>query len=368
MDAAASYKHGRHGWAWHIATVAGIPVRIHFTLFLLLLWFAWVEFKAGGAVLSRVLFITGIFSCVLLHEIGHALAARSVGIQTSEIVLYPFGGIARLRSMGRPTQELLISLAGPAVNVVIAAGLYTVLKITGLWLPLSHLHYGDPNFLQRLTLANLVLAAFNLIPAFPMDGGRAVRALLAARLGQMRGTLIAVTIGQAFAMLIGLAGLLSGNFMLVFIAFFVFVSASQELAAQQALARMRSISVGEVLTTSFAVLEASEPLSRAVEIALETRQQDFPVVARPLEAYPGAIPEEDVLGILTREDLLRGLSERGPTAPVGSLARRTFATLRTTDDLESAARALEASGLPVGLVFTRGYLVGMLVAETAGRP
>ncbi|MBD3235789.1 MAG: hypothetical protein GF330_03720, partial [Candidatus Eisenbacteria bacterium] len=166
-------------WVWRLGSVAGIPIRVHFTLLLLLIWIAWLELQQASAqglapegdpvawllfLGGRVLFIVGIFACVLFHEIGHALVARGFAIRTTEIMLYPFGGVARLHGMGRPTQELWISLAGPSVNIVIGLLLFAALQATGLWAPIDRLARGEATVLQNLALANFILAGFNLIP------------------------------------------------------------------------------------------------------------------------------------------------------------------------------------------------------------
>jgi len=357
----------RGRWTWNVGRIFGIPIRIHFTLLLLLLWFAWIELQSGGealggsgdpapgswmAVALRVLFIAGLFASVLLHEIGHALIARTHGVRTNEITLYRLGGVARLRGMGTPHQELGIAFAGPLVNIGLAALLAFGLILSGQWVPLAEVTTRGVPLLQRLALANLVLAAFNLIPAFPMDGGRMLRSLLARRLGMLRGTAIAAAIGQGVAILFGLAGLLTGNFILVFIAFFVFLSASQELVAQRTSAATQGHAVTEAMVTRFEVLQHADSLGAAAERLLATHQQDFPVLAG-----------EEILGVLTRPGLLRGLSQSGPTAYVAAAAERDFLRLEPQTPLAEALERMQAAGTQVALVFRGEYLVGMLTTE-----
>ncbi|MBD3237130.1 MAG: CBS domain-containing protein [Candidatus Eisenbacteria bacterium] len=354
-------------WVWRLGSVAGIPIRVHFTLLLLLIWIAWLELQQAGAqglapegdpvawllfLGGRVLFIVGIFACVLFHEIGHALVARGFAIRTTEIMLYPFGGVARLHGMGRPTQELWISLAGPSVNIVIGLLLFAVLQATGLWAPIDRLARGEATVLQNLALANFILAGFNLIPAFPMDGGRVLRALLARRFGMLRGTSIAATIGQAFAIGLGLLGLFWGNFILIFIAFFVFVSASQEVGMQRSRVMMRGQHVRDAMIRRFESLSGHDSLGRAAEFLLATHQQDFPVV----EAGK-------VIGVLTRPALVRGLTERGPSAPVSAAAAEAYLALEPGEPLQDAVEQLQAEKQKVGLVFDGAQLVGMLTEE-----
>jgi Zn-dependent protease/CBS domain-containing protein len=361
----------RSRWAWRIATVSGIPVRVHFTLLLLLLWFAWVEFQAGGsgaytapdevtpgsaeAIALRVLFILGLFACVLFHEVGHALTAKSYGVRTSEIILYPFGGVARLKGMGTTRQEFWISLSGPVVNLGLGLLIYGGLHLLHEWVPLVQVGQGDIHFFERLMMANFILAGFNLIPAFPMDGGRMLRSLLARRLGMVRGTAIAASIGQALAILFGLIGLIVGNFLLIFIAFFVFVSASQEVVAQRSIAIMRGQRVLDAMITRFEVLQHSDNLGQAADLLLATHQQDFPVTG-------GA----EVLGLLTRPDLVHGLATHGPHAYVAGSARRDFVRLTPGESLADALERMHSEEQRVALVFEGEALVGMLTDENVG--
>jgi Zn-dependent protease len=217
-------------WSLKIACIAGIEVRLHFTFLLFLAWIAFSYYAIAGlaGAIQGVVFILAIFGCVLLHELGHALAARTFGIRTPDITLFPIGGVARLQRMpDKPWQELVVAVAGPMVNVVIAVGLIFVL---GRHAALQHLQsIEDPSVevLGKLASVNIGLVLFNLIPAFPMDGGRILRALLAMVIDYARATQIAAWIGRAFALVLGLVGLMVSP-MLVFIAFFVFLGAQQE--------------------------------------------------------------------------------------------------------------------------------------------
>jgi Zn-dependent protease len=360
----------RSRWAWRLATVSGIPVRVHFTLILLLLWFAWMEFQtvqrsmpsgthSGSevflAVGGMVVYVVGLFASVLLHELGHALVAKGHGTVTTEIVLYPFGGVARLRGLGAPRQELVTSLAGPAVNVIIAVVLFLGLQLTGHWVAPERLTPENMGLVARLMGANVALALFNLIPAFPMDGGRVVRALLARRFGMVRGTVVAASIGQAMAILFGLAGLIVGNFILMFIAFFVFVSAGQEVVFQRSLAMMRGQRVRDAMLSRFETLSHADTLGQAADLLLATSQQDFPVTAG-----------SDVIGLLTRADLVRGLADHGPAAYVAGSARRDFLRLRPDQDLQGAVEQAQSAPGKVGLVFEGERLVGILTEENVG--
>src|SRR2546421_7778849 len=223
------------GWSLPIFRVAGIQLRIHITFLLLIAWLAFGYYAEGGsaAAAARVIFILLLFLCVVLHEFGHAFAAKAFGINTPDITLLPIGGVARLERMPEERmQELVIAVAGPAVNVIIAACLF----LTGgsfVYPPNA-----TSSLIDVVLTINVVLLLFNLIPAFPMDGGRVLRALLAIRIPYARATQIAASIGQACAFIFGLLGLMNGNYMLIFIALFVYIGASQEAA----LAQMRDVS------------------------------------------------------------------------------------------------------------------------------
>ena len=219
-------------WSYRIARVSGIDVKIHITFLLLLAYFGWVNWQSGGvpAAAEAVGFILLLFLCVLLHEFGHALAARMYGIRTPDITLLPIGGVARLERMPeKPWQELVVAVAGPAVNVGIALGLFVVLAAKFRFSDLMEIERLDGDLLASLLSVNIMLVVFNAIPAFPMDGGRVLRALLAMRFDYVLATKIAARVGQGIAILFLVAGFF-GSSMLMFIAIFVFMGAQQELA------------------------------------------------------------------------------------------------------------------------------------------
>jgi len=231
-------------WSLKIAKLAGIDIFIHFTFFILLTWVAFIQWKLNGSIgasFSGIAFILAIFGCVVLHELGHALAARKYGIRTKDIILLPIGGVARLEKIPtQPVQELWVALAGPAVNVVIAALLAVYLWIINTLTPDNQLTMTTAAFVERIIGVNVFLILFNLIPAFPMDGGRVLRALLATRLAYIRATRISAGLAQAIALLFGTIGLFY-NPILLFIAFFVWMGAAQEsrmIRARSALDRI----------------------------------------------------------------------------------------------------------------------------------
>ena len=218
-------------WSLKIAKLAGIDIFIHFTFFILLVWVAFIQWNLNGSIVaafSGIVFILVIFACVVLHELGHALTAKKYGIKTQDIILLPIGGVARLEKMpNQPIQELWVALAGPAVNVGIAALLAVYLWATNTFIPDNQLTISTAAFVERILGINIFLILFNMIPAFPMDGGRVLRALLATRLAYLRATRISANLGQAIALLFGIIGLFY-NPILLFIAFFVWMGAAQE--------------------------------------------------------------------------------------------------------------------------------------------
>lgn len=215
---------------WKLGTLSGIGVYLHWSFWLLPLW---ILLSAGGGAagaIGSVLFVFAIFGCIVLHEMGHALVARYFGIGTRDITLYPIGGIASLERMPRrPSQELAIAIAGPAVNVVIAAVLFAILVIVGIGAPNPAFNLVGGSFLLNLLFVNVALVVFNMLPAFPMDGGRVLRSVLAMRLSYLRATEIAVRVGQGVAIILGLIGLFNWG-TLMFVALFVFLAAQAELA------------------------------------------------------------------------------------------------------------------------------------------
>lgn len=346
-------------WSITVASVRGTVVRLHLTFLLFLLWIAWVYYAQGGttAAVSGVLFISLLFLCVLLHEFGHIFAARRYGVQTPDVVLLPIGGVARLeRIPEEPAQEIVVALAGPAVNVAIAALLLIVL---GGFPPLeqaTNAGLGEA-LLARLLYANIFITVFNLLPAFPMDGGRVLRAFLARRYGYARGTRVAASIGQGMAFLFGGLGLLSGNVVLVFIAFFVYLAASSEAHAAQMRAVSQGVMVDDAMITHFEHLTTRSTVDDAVTCLLRTTQHEFPVV-------------DDggrLQGVLTRDEMIKVLRERGPETPVTEAMRADIPVVTCRGDLESALRPLQEKRLPaVGVADRSGRLVGLITPENVG--
>ena len=348
-------------WSWKIGSLAGINLYVHAT-FLLLVFFILVGYWATGhslsVALSGLLFILAIFACIVAHEYGHALTARRFGIQTRDIVLLPIGGVSRLERMPeKPAQELAVALAGPAVNVLIAGIIFGVLAINGHTVTtrqLTNVNWTGGDFFTRIMAMNLWLVGFNLLPAFPMDGGRVLRALLATRLDYTRATQTAAHVGQAMALLFGLLGLFFDPFLL-FIALFVWMGASEEAAMVTMRYSLGGVPVQRVMHTEFHTLQPDDPLSLAISDIMAGWQQDFPVVFG-----------DRVMGVLTRENLVRVLAERGPDTHVREAMQRDVPAVDSHDMLEGAIAKLRSSGVRSLPVLHNGQLVGMLALENVG--
>jgi Zn-dependent protease/CBS domain-containing protein len=293
-----------------------------------------------------------VFACVVLHELGHSVVAQRFGIKVAEIVLYPIGGVARMEKLPKPHQELWIALAGPAVNVAIAGALFITLKLSGKLVPWDRMSPAAGHWVQYLLLLNISLALFNLIPAFPMDGGRVLRAILGMRMGEYRATQIAASIGQLLAFVFGFFALKDMNIILMFIAFFVFIGAGQEALMYQGKALVEGLAVREAMITEFRTLPVGTSLGEARELLLRTSQTDFPI-----------IHGDEIVGLLSRNALLHGLAEHGPTGYVAGSMERDFPTTSPDAGLEEIASEMQAGRAGCILVMEDSKLVGMVTKE-----
>jgi Zn-dependent protease/CBS domain-containing protein len=345
-------------WSWRVGSVAGIGLYIHATFLLLIVWLGFAQWAEGDALagaLSGVAFILALFACVLLHELGHALTAKRFGILTRDITLLPIGGVARLERMpDDPRQELWVAIAGPAVNVAITAVLFVWLQATAQWQAPELVGWASGPFLERLMRVNVMLVAFNMLPAFPMDSGRVLRALLATRLEYTRATHLAASIGQGMALLFGLVGLM-GNPFLLFIALFVWIGAEQEASLVTMRLALGGIPVSRAMLTDFRSLAGGDTLRTAVDFTLSGSQEDFPV-----------LDDGRLVGVLTRADLLAALAQRDQDARVEDVMRRDFPTAEYTEMLESAFTRLRASQCRTLPVMSRGRLIGLMTLDNVG--
>jgi Zn-dependent protease/predicted transcriptional regulator len=339
-------------WSLKIARLSGIDVYLHFTFLLLIAWIGLAYWQLEGsvqAVITGVGFILALFFCVVLHELGHALTARKFGIRTRSIVLLPIGGIATIeKTPDDPRQEILIALAGPAVSLGIAALLWLVLSAgsgIGTATPLS---LSDGSFLQRLMLVNLLLGAFNLLPAFPMDGGRVFRAVLSLRLGPLRATRIAAVVAQAAAILLAVVGM-RYNLFLVLIAVFIWIGATTEASLASAKSVLAGITARSAMETNFQVLAPDDSLGRAVTLTLDGSQKDFPVVR------DGA-----VVGVLRQADLLRGLHDHGKLCRVDHVMQGPPPEMEVSGSLEHVLEEMGSISSGLLAVMDRGRLAGII--------
>jgi Zn-dependent protease len=344
-------------WSLKLIRIAGIDVYVHVTFAMVIAWIAlihWNQSQSLAAVVAGVAFILALFGCVVLHEFGHALTAARYGIRTRDITLLPIGGLARLERMPDiPLQELWVALAGPAVNVVIALVLFAWLQATGGWQAVDGIGVTTGGFAERVMVANVLLAGFNLLPAFPMDGGRALRAFLAMRMEYTRATQRAATVGQGMALLFGFIGLL-GNPMLIFIALFVWIGAGQEASVVQMKSALAGIPLRSAMLTHFRTLTPASTLGDAVELLLTGSQQDFPVVA-----------DGRVEGILTRSDLVKALAKHGRAARAAD-SMRECPVAQASEMLETVLGRLQGRDCHTIPVLEHDAVVGLVTMDNVG--
>jgi Zn-dependent protease len=351
-------------WSFRIGRVGGTDIKVHITFLALVAWWGYSAYADGGraAAVQAVVFLLGLFACVLLHEFGHILMARHYGVRTPDVILLPIGGLARLERMPEePRQELLIAAAGPAVTLAIALAIFAVLQLTGAPLSSAQLDPLQPGLAQQLMWINVALLLFNLLPIFPMDGGRMLRALLAMRMGLPRATRIAARVGQGGALLLGLWGLgffarwgLGPNLVLVLIAVFVYLAAGAEGAAVETRAAGRGLTVRELMITQFVALPVYATLQQAVDALLAGEQGEFPIVDN----------WGKIEGLLTRDGLIRGLSQHGGGATVERAMTQGIEPLPISESFEEALDRLGSSGLPaLPVVDSNGTLVGLLTRD-----
>ncbi|MCO5295772.1 MAG: site-2 protease family protein [Fimbriimonadaceae bacterium] len=343
-------------WSASIGKVLGIDLRIHAAFPLLLVWAGWTGYALRSSwadAREAVVFVLLLFAVVILHELGHAMAARRYGIETRDITMLPIGGLARLERMPEdPKQELVIALAGPAVNVLLAVPLAAIVILGGASLGANPELVGQWSIWERLLATNIVLAVFNMVPAFPMDGGRVLRALMAMRMPYVQATNVAAAIGQGFAILMGFAGLVLNPF-LILIAVFVWIGAAQEAMGVRFRAAFQGVRVSDVMVRSFQTLNADAPLAEATTLLMTGFQAEFPVME-----------EGRVVGCLTKNDLVRGLSESEGRGTVAQFATREICLAHASEPLIDALKRLDQDACRVmPVVDFGGTLVGLLTPD-----
>jgi Zn-dependent protease/CBS domain-containing protein len=348
-------------WSLSLGRIAGIRVYIHFTFFILLAFLGlndWFDTGRWEAAVGGLLLFACLAVIIVLHEFGHALAAKYYGIRTRDITLLPIGGVARLERMpDKPLQELVVALAGPAVNVVLAVGFFIGLTGSGLFAGPQLPSLGT-SFVAQLFWINVVLVVFNMIPAFPMDGGRVLRAVLALGMDYVKATRIAAYIGQGIAVLFAVAGLthfLGASSMLIFIALFVWMGAQGEAEMVRARSVLSGMTVARLMTTQLYVLRPGDPIARAAEIVSAGFQSDFPV-----------LEEGRFAGMLTKKDLLEALATQRPETPVSEAMRTYIQTLHPDDTIEAALSLFQTCDCQALPVTDGNALAGMLTIDRVG--
>jgi Zn-dependent protease len=342
-------------WSWKIARVAGIDVYVHATFAFLIYLVGisyWNEQGTTAAVVSGVGFVLALFGCVVLHEYGHALTARRYGIRTRNITLYPIGGIASLEKLpDDPRQEINVAIAGPAVNFVIALLLYMYLDFSGVDVAGQEPGVTQSSFAYRLMLVNIFIGGFNLLPAFPMDGGRILRAALALRMDHATATRKAASVGQFLAIGMGMLGIMYNPFLLI-IAVFIWFGASMENSMEQVKSILGHANAGHGMLREFHSLSPEDTLAKAVELTLAGSQKDFPV------GYQNQLDK-----VLHHSDLIRGLQEKGQHARIADLPLQDILSADVNEPLGKLLERMQGDAARMMCVSDAGKVVGLLNLE-----
>jgi len=340
-----------------LGKVFGIPVTIHWSFWILIVWIVFSGMMNGDSVLELIWytsFIMSVFFCVGLHELGHALAAKRYGIKTHSITFYPIGGVARLSKIPEnPKQELIISLAGPLVNLVIASLLALLIFLTGnMAYNLAQLELiesiGGSNFIFMLIASNIVLFLFNMIPAFPMDGGRILRSLLAMKYTRANATKYAVYVGRVFAILFVIIGLFANPF-LVIIAIFVYLTANAELNRVAFEDSIEYFKASDVMLQKYSIFSEQQKLSDAVAEILNGQDTIFLVK-----------DDSGILGYFNKNDVIRGLSEIGSNGLLKYIYKTNYEWIAKDRDAKEISKLMIDNKMPVILVGTPQNLLGVI--------
>ncbi|GGD32126.1 site-2 protease family protein [Sinisalibacter lacisalsi] len=346
-------------WSFPIGHLFGSELRVHVTFFLLIAWIGATGWLQGGPAAAAVyiLYVLILFACVIAHEFGHALTARRYGIRTPDVTLLPIGGLARLEKMPeKPGQEIIVALAGPAVNVVIFLVLALILGPARL-AEASFTEITLASLPAQVAILNLVLAVFNLIPAFPMDGGRVLRAVLSLSLGRASATRAAATAGQVLAFVMGLLGLVAGNPFLLLIAFFIFMAAGAERADEAMRTLARGLLARDAMITEYETLRPDDSLDLAATTLIRTTQHEFPVIDPETGRFEG---------LLTRAGLYRALEASPRPARVVEVMERELPTSQLTEPLSGTLTKMQTGAPAVMVIGREGTLVGYITRENVG--
>ena len=339
----------KSAWVLNLGNLKGIPLRVHITFFLLLLWVALDAAQIGENIWLEVIFVLSIFLCVVLHELGHAIAARRFGISTRDIVIYPFGGIATLSAQGSPRAELVIALAGPLVNVVIALAVLPWVQLRA-----EQLLVIPQDFIYRFFLTNVALVLFNLIPAIPMDGGRVLRSILAL-LQIKRATLIACRLSQAISILFGVTALYFGNPVLLLVSVVVFTNSLNELFHERASRDFGSLRASDLMTeaSQLQLLRHGATVSEAIKVALRSLQSVFPVMHN-----------EELIGVVDKNALINAaVDTHAEPQYVSALMERDYPTAAPDERLEAVLQKFQGATRSPLMIVLRGKLLGIIFKE-----
>ncbi|MFO7856779.1 MAG: site-2 protease family protein [Paracoccaceae bacterium] len=345
-------------WSVRLFDIAGTTLRLHLTFFLLLIWVAAASWPQGGApaALSGIVLVLLVFVCVILHEFGHIFAARRYGIRTPDITILPIGGLARLEKMpDKPGQELIVAIAGPLVNVVIAAALFGILGARIDFTDMAEIEQARGSILVQLAAINVVIVVFNLIPAFPLDGGRMLRALLAYRFDRATATFYAARVGQTFAVALAVFGLFYNPF-LALIAIFILFAAESESRFETQRASLSGRSARDAMVERYESLAPDDTAERAGQLLLQTTQQEFPVLDR----------SGNVAGMVTRSGLIQAIAAGGVETQVKDFMETEVQSVEPDAPLEDVMNKIYNSPVrAVLIVGSGGGLSGYVSAENA---
>lgn len=343
-------------YSLYLGKISGVKISIHWTFLILIVWVIISNMRAGlgiNDIFWSIAFVLAVFLCVTLHELGHALTAQRFNIKTRNITLLPIGGLAEMESIPEdPKQELLVAFAGPAVNLVIAAVLFPLSGGTEVLSDMNNFQrLGPVNFLPLLMTINVWLAIFNLIPAFPMDGGRVFRALLSFKIDRARATRVAASVGQVLAILFALIGFFINPF-LIFIALFIFLGAQAEVQFYEAKALLHGYTVGDVLMKEVPKMDVKDSLRDAAQKLLKGQNRNFVV-----------FNDGKVVGTITKNEILRALQLKEENTMVEELMNPELFYVQSDMELDVAWNKMKQQKSPIMVVGTDGHVHGMVDEE-----
>ncbi len=339
-----------------LGKILGIKVQIHWTFLILIFWIVFSNIKSGSTAqetLWAILFILSIFACVVMHEFGHALAARKFGIKTKDITLLPIGGLARLESLPeKPKEELIVAFAGPFVNIVIFLLVFPFIQIPDAINLESELALNtSDHFLFKLVVVNVWLAVFNLIPAFPMDGGRVLRAILSFNMPREKATSISAGIGQVLAIGFVIVGFYSNPF-LIFIGLFIFLGAQSEASFTQTKSFLKGYVVSDVVMNHYESIQQHQSLQDAVKKLLNGTSKHFLV-----------LDDSKPVGTLSRDEIIKGLSEQNQQIQIFEVMNKDILFLQESEPLELAWQKIQTNKSLAAVVNKNNQIVGALDLE-----